>query len=128
MTLLYKLTLSFFALASLGACMQGPGWTHGQPLPDGSGAIVYDCRPLEGEAATAALHKSHSLYVSKYHKQNMAYQRKLEQLQKQGGLTQEQIVEVNEETYARKAAVRDATAALGCEMKGQLAEGSRVRG
>lgn len=124
----------FVVLSSvtLAACAtQGPGWTHGQPLPDGTGIAVYDCRPLVGDDAGTALIKSHNRFLKSHYKGIRAGDTKRAQLvaQRKAGkvFTPEEVTEFNEMVADIKAKASAETAALGCQFKGLLSPGSVAR-
>jgi len=105
----------------VAACGSGPGWNQAQPLSDGSGALVYDCGQLEGEAALTALQAAHRLMERTYYPRMKAGDEENARLRQAGNLTQEQIRERNAQIYAFRDQVSRETAALGCEFKGMLA-------
>ncbi|MBI1492971.1 hypothetical protein [Halocynthiibacter styelae] len=111
----------------MSACIQGPGWDRALPLSDGTGTLVYDCRPLDGDAATNALQAVHRLMERTYYARVRAFDEESQRLYEAGNLTQEQIAERNAQIYQLKDQVARETAALGCEFKGILAPGSVAR-
>jgi hypothetical protein len=113
-----KAAVFVLSLIALGACnAQDTVGLQERQLSDGSGKVIYDCRPLDGTDAANALSKAHALFEAKFYPQFRANRAQTKKLLSEKTLTQSDIAEINQKAKALEGRAAAETAALGCTFR-----------